>query len=493
MPTARARLHLILLAGALSGTPALLEAQGVTIAASCSEGWSTLGALGITEFSCDCTFDRDGNPAWRFRGEPEIRAVSSNGPASGRLRAGDVIVSLDGMLITTRAAGARLANLRPGVPLTLTVRRGDREVEVRIVPDEPCDPPVPPVAPMPTTARGVSTPRPPRATTARGVSIPRPPSAATAPEARTPTPAMPVPPAPPAPTAWFGFGISCHNCEINVSNRAAIEQAEDELRGLLYRSDSDSPQVQARVRVARARVMNLRREGTTWRFNDYPTLFSVDRGSPADEAGLRRGDELLKIDGESLILPEGARRFSQVEPGQTVSFTYRRGGSERMVRVRAIERPGGTMTMAAGEGLSEAVANLERIQTERAQTLNEQAARLEETVARASGEARAGSSQRDLAELRAELDRLSTTHSVESQAQMNRLRQELALVEQTRAGQLTPSPDEQHLRFAGSVGNTEVEVRGLSSVEVSYDNSTGELLIRTMDSIIRVKAPVPRR
>jgi hypothetical protein len=42
------------------------------------------------------------------------------------------------------------------------------------------------------------------------------------------------------------------------------------------------------------------------------------------------------------------------------------------------------------------------------------------------------------------------------------------------------------------VGNTNVEVRGLSTVDVSYDNTTGELLIRTTDATIRVKAPVER-
>jgi hypothetical protein len=71
------------------------------------------------------------------------------------------------------------------------------------------------------------------------------------------------------------------------------------------------------------------------------------------------------------------------------------------------------------------------------------------------------------------------------------LRRLLAEAERDRATLATTLPDEdrQHLRFAGMVGNTNVEVRGLSSVDVSYDNSTGELLIRTMDSTIRVKAP----
>lgn len=472
----RTQLFFALIAAAVSA-PSALEGQGVTLAASCSEGWSTLGTLGITEFSCDCTFDRNGNPVWRFRGEPEIRKVSSNGPATGRLRAGDVLVAIDGMLITTRAAGARLANLRSGVPLTLTVRRGNREVEVRIVPDEPCEPATPPAPPIASTPM-VPTPRSPRASSA--------------PAARSPQPSVPVPAAPPVPSAWFGFGISCRNCEMSVSNHAAIEQAEHELRELGERSDSDSPQVQSKIRAARARVINLRREGTTWRFSDYPSLFSVDPGSPAYEAGLRRGDVLLRIDGQSLISAEGANRFGQVEPGQTVTFAYRRGGSERTVDVRAIERPGGNLSLDLGLGLTEAVASMERTQAERAMELNEHAARLEEAVTRAEGGARGQSNQRELAELRAELDRLSTTHSTESQARMNRLREELALVE-TRAGHMIPSPDGQHLRFAGSVGNTDVEVRGRSSVEVSYDNSTGELLIRTIDSTIRVKAPAPRR
>jgi hypothetical protein len=106
-------------------------------------------------------------------------------------------------------------------------------------------------------------------------------------------------------------------------------------------------------------------------------------------------------------------------------------------------------------------------------------------------ESRGGSREQELAQLRLELERLSAAHSTETRLQLEKLRGELALVQQARGGQLSTT-QEQHLRFAGSVGNTAVEVRGLSSVVVSYDNSTGELLIRTVDSTIRVKAPVER-
>ena len=42
------RLLVSLLAGSMAVVPRDLEAQGVSMTATCSEGWSTLGALGIT-------------------------------------------------------------------------------------------------------------------------------------------------------------------------------------------------------------------------------------------------------------------------------------------------------------------------------------------------------------------------------------------------------------------------------------------------------------
>jgi hypothetical protein len=276
---------------------------------------------------------------------------------------------------------------------------------------------------------------------------------------------------------------------MNVTNHAEIEQAEEALRRLMRESGDDDS---APVRAARARVRTLRRENTSWRFSEYPSLFSVDPGSPAYDAGLRRGDVLMKIDGFSLLSVEGASRFGQVEPGQLVDFTFRRGGSERSVRVRAVDRPTGRVARSSA-GLTEAMADLERIQTQRDRQLEEHAALLHESLERAADEAGSESRQQQLSQLRAELDRINTTRSAESQEQLNKLRSELARLEVARGDVLASSPRNQHLRFAGAVGNTEVEVRGLSSVEVSYDTSTGELLIRTIDSTIRVKAPVGRQ
>ncbi len=462
----------LFLLGALL-VPGQVGAQGVTTASSCTGAPSALGPLGILEVSCDCTFDSR-NGTWTFRGEPEIRAVAPGGPSAGRLRPGDIVVAVDGIPITTRAAGTRLSRYTT-TPLTLRVRRGNREIEVRITPEEPCQPPVPP--------------RPASAAPPRAVSAPRLPGAGTPPVTPQPPSAVRAPPAPPTSGGWFGFGISCTNCEMNVTNHADIERAEFELRALLDRPNGDA----SAILSARAKVRDLRRANTSWRFSEYPSLFSVDRGSPALEAGLQRGDVLLKIDGHSLLTAEGARRFALVEPGQTVGFTYRRGGSEHSVNVQAVERPYSSFVAAPVGRATETLGRLERIEMLRERELEEHAARLTETLDRAEGSARGGRDrERALAELRAQTEALSTTQTSESQVQLERLRSQLALLERSRPLALESSPEEQHLRFAGSVGNTEVEVRGRSSVVVSYDRGTGELLISTLDSTIRVKAPAQR-
>jgi hypothetical protein len=258
-------------------------------------------------------------------------------------------------------------------------------------------------------------------------------------------PALDAPPPPPA-SAWFGFGISCHNCSINSSGRGRVEQKQAELRALIARYPETSEQVQR----AKAMLDDLRQSANEWQFEEYPTIYSVDPGSPADRAGIRRGDVLTEIDGISLLSREGGQRFGSIEPGQAVTWTYRRGGSVRTARVMAIEPPDNPDRAAFRSRYEDLLAAVERLHSADSAELSPQVAVLLSKLA---------SSQREL-ELR----------------QSESARENL----------------EQHLRFAGMVGNTNVEVRGLGSVEVSFDNASGELLIRTMDATIRMKAPVQR-
>jgi hypothetical protein len=103
------------------------------------------------------------------------------------------------------------------------------------------------------------------------------------------------------PSGWFGFGIQCTDCRWSVDRESGVSE---------------------------------------WNFSAPPELSSVEEGSPADQAGLRRGDVLLEIDGEALVTPEGGRRFGSVRPGQTVRWTYLRGGETRSTRATAVQRPG---------------------------------------------------------------------------------------------------------------------------------------------------------
>jgi len=441
-----------LLLAILMGLPARAQAQAVAVS-RCNSGWSSFGALGISGFTCDCTLNRKDNSAtWSFRGEPIISAITPGGPASGRLREGDVIVAIDGLLITTRAAGEKVANLAVGENVVLTVRRNGRVQEVEIQTVEDCTDLTAPVVAMtpPVAPATVGTPRadraprqpPPPLTAAtpavpsgdRAPRTPRPPVMA--------APAM-VPPPPERPiSAWFGFGISCHNCRVSPSE-----------------------------------------DGEVWQFTEYPTIYSVDPESPADNAGLRRGDILMKIDGADLLTPDGARRFGNIDPGQTVTWSFRRGGMTRSVRVTAAEPPG------RSADLTELRATIERMHADQAGELNAEMSRLRADLARAERES--GGGNRNLAAARALVDSLRQSQSARMGEHVQELRETLARAEQDRANgpAAIAGSDEQHLRFAGMVGNTNVEVRGLSTVDVSYDNETGELLIRTMDSTIRVKAP----
>jgi S1-C subfamily serine protease len=64
-------------------------------------------------------------------------------------------------------------------------------------------------------------------------------------------------------------------------------------------------------------------------------LSEVLAGSPAENAGLERGDIITKIDSNSVSDAKGglAEIISKMKVGQTVQITYYRGNSEKTVSV----------------------------------------------------------------------------------------------------------------------------------------------------------------
>jgi hypothetical protein len=238
----------------------------------------------------------------RYRFSTEPRLFGIRGPGAGRLRDGDVLAAIDGRLITTDEAGDRMATVRRGERVRLTVRRAGRTQDVDVTAGQRCiEPPVPPTPPTP--------PRPPAPPSPGHAGHPPmpplPPEPAHAPQAPLapipPIPPMPpVPPAPPEilPEGWFGFGIRCEDC-------------------------------------------GIRRHGSdvTMFFNEAPVVESVEPSSPAATAGIRRGDVLTHVDGVALTTPAGARRFAGIRPGQRVTWTYRRGSRTASVAAMAARRP----------------------------------------------------------------------------------------------------------------------------------------------------------
>jgi len=280
------------------------------IASACPDGSQQRGAIGISSFECsNCTMytmQDDGNRSWSFSAEPTVRTVEKGSPADGKIDDGDRLVAIDGHLITTAEGGRRLANLTPGEAVSIVVRSGSRERTVEVIPRGECSrssgvAAAPALAASPSPERMPMVPPPDRmpapviaAKPAVGVSVGAVPRA---------TLAL-------LPTGWFGFGIQCTECRWSV---------DDE-------------------------------DGTSeWEFSSPPEVSSIQAGSPAAAAGLRRGDVLLEIDGESLETEEGGRQFGSVKPGQSVRWTYRRDGETRTTTATAAERPGPTAPLPPDE------------------------------------------------------------------------------------------------------------------------------------------------
>lgn len=245
----------------------------------CPEGHPVTGDIGLSHLlcvgsSCSVNLRTDRGYIHDFSTEPRVRGLEENGPASGKLQEGDTLVAVDGMLITTLEGGRRLANLTPGKPVTLRVRRGGQEVDIQVVPRSGCNMPQLAVLGGGTRTHPV--------------------------QRRPETPPVPEPPRIPElpePAIDFGMEIECGGCGWRR-----------EPGGELLFETLESPRV-----------------------------LSIEEGGAADEAGLRPGDILLRIDGRPFKSPEGAEHLGTLRPNQQVTLEIGRGGSLRTVRI--IARP----------------------------------------------------------------------------------------------------------------------------------------------------------
>ena len=293
--SARVRSWIVAVLSTVVATP--MMAQEVPSAdatpAQCPAARRT-GWLGVSGLNCRgrCTMTWIGSDQrWTMSTEPEIDSVDPDGPARGRLRAGDILVAVDGALITTAEGGRRYGAVRPGQSVTLTVRRGGRSQDVELVAGERCGPRAPA---MVVDADPPPAPQEPPAPSARPARPPR-----AAPPANLPD----LPPPPPSltePGASLGLSFRCSEC-----------------RG------------QADARTGRV----------VWSFSEPILVQRVEPGGPADLAGLRGGDRIVRVENRPIESEEAGRRFSLLEAGVPVSLTVSRwDGSRADIVVTPVRR-----------------------------------------------------------------------------------------------------------------------------------------------------------
>jgi len=103
------------------------------------------------------------------------------------------------------------------------------------------------------------------------------------------------------------------------------------------------------------RVEDLDQEDASERGWDAPRgarVTAVTEESPAEEAGLRDGDVIVRFDGESVrSVAELIRLVRETPPGRTVDLGVARDGGERNLSVDLGERPGPRFRVFHGDGL----------------------------------------------------------------------------------------------------------------------------------------------
>jgi hypothetical protein len=412
-------------------------AQGAR-ASRCDTG-DVVRYLGISGIDCNCTIGSPDADNWAFRTEPRVTSLIPQTRGGRLLRVGDVITHINGTLITTREGARSMAAVKPGQTVILSVRRGGESLKYAIVAEVSCRADTHAEAYAPTPRPG-KVPAPANAYSR---------SATPSPTKITPTPhAAYVTQQRPA-RGSFGFGLMCSgNCEIRVEDNT----------GALH-------------------------------FSDPPEVYSVERGSGADKAGVRRGDVITHVNGQSITSTEGGRTFGTAKPGETLRFTIRRNGISRVVSLTAARSTPAvaelTKSSESLERAQHALRELQRAQTQQMEQIQEEIRR-----SRAAEESRLRDMQREFYRQEQEHRRKLTELSNELARAESRMRS--ALSDSMRAAcavnTSTPRPGSSRtLRYTGIIGETEVEVRGPNPVTVT--ESGDEVTITAGSTQIKVKTP----
>jgi len=327
-------------AAALGLVMALSAAPVVAQRGGCSDGMPPFGSLGVGEFQClggSCSVNmRTGDPyAHSFSTEPRLRDIDRNGPGSGVLHEGDILVAIDGTLITSAEGGRKLGSLKPGQNVQLTLRRVGREISARLTAASSCELPRLEV----TSGSWIADP-----VLAYGRVLAD--SAAWAP-------------------AWahlsgipwsrplYSFADSTGSYALGTGpfewSGAALAGPE----GLYSQGlPGTFPEVRPRIefgleltcgdcgwRGAREGLA-FTTSGLAFTTSVFPTIASVEKDGPADRAGLLPGDMILTAAGAAITSSQAARALGALDPGETIALEVRRG--DRILEISIAPREAST-------------------------------------------------------------------------------------------------------------------------------------------------------
>lgn len=340
--------------GLLAGATAAAAQEG------CPLGRAPYGSLGIGLFQCpggSCSINMHdvsrgelGPMRHSFSTEPRLRNIGP--PGSSVLRDGDVLVAIDGKLITSVEGGARLGGLRPGEDVRLTIRRDGREIDAWLTAERSCRYPGLEVG----QAAGLSG----RGLTYSMALLPDSVHGFTLSNDTTWTRYSLLDRVWSAHSDSLAYGITTDSLrwgplvfpegtvssDIVWPSNQAVTFAEPSLTPFGLFSTTTRPQVEFGVAISCGEC-GWRRSGGRLRFvtGEFPVVDAVEAGGPAAQAGLAVGDVLISIDGHPIPSDEGGRRLGALEAGERVTLEVRRGDRILEVSIAPREASGSRLRM----------------------------------------------------------------------------------------------------------------------------------------------------
>ncbi|HEX9692051.1 MAG TPA: PDZ domain-containing protein [Gemmatimonadales bacterium] len=289
---------------------------------TCPEGRPAYPSIGVQQFHClggSCQVnDRNGTGySHTFSSEPRLRGIDPRGPSAGKLQEGDVLVSVDGALITSRDGGRRLGSLPAGRPATLRVRRDGRELTVEVTPVDGCA--VPSLVVTSTATELIETvPAVLEATRALQTAQLAQAARVQTQSALQVTQGLRALTADTVPPVEFGIELSCGDCGWSGSGFWVVG-------GVTVGSGSSrSPEGRSLHR------------GGVFVTSEFPVVRAVEKDGPADAGGMQIGDVILTVAGMPITSRDAGAHLGQLKAGDHVEFEVRRG--DRIVAITLTPR-----------------------------------------------------------------------------------------------------------------------------------------------------------